>query len=512
MSASAKSVIIAAIGLLFALILGSEIGQSARMVPIVTAIVCVGTFIYVAFFRTVRFEALILGILLFGYIVGNRGFAQLTFRQNSFLYAGEVGMLVCLFLLGVRRAMTRELIIPKTPLAWAILAFLAMGGVRLYFDTVLLNTSSLVTTAIRDSAVAYYALFFFIAYQIGKNVSARKFVEHAMLAGFFLLIAVAVIEIWSSDLLNRLTFRGYPLIQYKGDLLATFLGIGAFYFFLTPTKGIIKIFYRICSLVSLCLMLFPMSRAGLSGFVCAALLLAAAKRPKFLIYQIGIALAALCTITFLQLSNIHFESDFFRNLSDRASSIVDFSGTGHYHGKIGDASVANNEFRSVWWTTVFDETMQKGPFFGLGFGYDLTSSFMRTYFLTGGEDTATTRSPHSIIFTILGRMGLIGLASFLVILFLIARMALSERRAVARREHSEQNLIPWCASIMLLIAAMFGVVLEGPMGGVLFWSLLGLAASQSTEDMRKSQPRLEPAVLERSPLAAPVPVGQRRLV
>ena len=31
---------------------------------------------------------------------------------------------------------------------------------------------------------------------------------------------------------------------------------------------------------------------------------------------------------------------------------------------------------------------------------------------------------------------------------------------------------------MILGAATFGVVLEGPMGGILFWSLLGLACSE----------------------------------
>ncbi|HEX4639165.1 MAG TPA: hypothetical protein VH170_06745, partial [Chthoniobacterales bacterium] len=176
-------------------------------------------------------------------------------------------------------------------------------------------------------------------------------------------------------------------------------------------------------------------------------------------------------------------------LSDKITSIVDFSGSGHYRSAVGDSSAANNEFRTVWWTTVFNETMQKGPFFGLGFGYDLTAGFMRAYFLTGGEDTATTRSPHSILFTVLGRMGLIGLASFLVILYFIFRMALGAARSVAKREQPEMNLIQWCASIILLVASMFGVVLEGPMGGILFWTFLGLAASQESLEQEPKEAR-----------------------
>ena len=487
MSAKAKSLIIAAFGLLLALILGAQLGESSDLIPFAVAGVCIGTFIYVAFFRTVRFEALILAFLLFGYIAGNRGFAQISIQRNSPLYFGEVGMLCCVFLIAVRRALTREQLIPKISLAWAIVGFLLLGGIRLYLDTVMHGTRASVMLAIRDSAVVYYAIFFFIAYQIGTNASARNFVERAMLAGFVLIIPGAILAMISNEIFYKLTFRGYPLILYKGDLLTTFLGIGSFYFFLTPSKGITKIFLRICSVASLGLMLFAMSRAALFGFACAVILLVIARRPRFLLYQIGIVVIALLAIAFLQFSNIRFESDFPRRFGDKVSSIVDVTATGHYRSEVGDFSAANNEFRTVWWTTVFNETMQKGPVFGLGFGYDLTSSFMLAYFPTGGEDTATTRSPHSIIFTILGRMGVIGLASLLVIIFLTIRMALQTARSVARRKQPDRNLAAWCGAINLLVAAMFGVVLEGPMGGILFWTLLGLGASQSLQS-RESQP------------------------
>jgi hypothetical protein len=477
-SARIQSLIIAGFGLLLALILGAQLGQNYHFLPFAVAGVCIGTFIYVAFFRTVRFEALILAFLLFGYIVGNRGFAQLCIQPNSPLYLGEMGMVACLFLIGIRRALTRERVFPRIPLAWAIAAFLVIGGVRLYFDTTTASSHGFVMLAVRDSAVVYYALFFFIAYRIAQNASAKKFIERIMLVAFILLIPVAVIQIWDPDILTKVTFRGYPIIFYKGDLLTAFLGIGAFYLFLTPSTGLARLFFRSCSVASLGLMLFG-SRAALTGFICAVSLLIVAKRPRFIVYQLAVGAVALLAIAFLELSNIHFESDFFRKLSDKVSSIVDISGTGHYRSSAGDNSAANNEFRTVWWTTVFNETMQKGPWVGLGFGYDLTSKFMFAYYPTGGEDTASTRSPHSIVLTVLGRMGIIGLGSFVIILYFMAKMAIVAARSVARKEQPESSLIPWCGSINLLVAALFGVVLEGPMGGILFWTFLGFACSQS---------------------------------
>jgi len=508
-SAKIQALIIAAVGLLFAVILGAQLGQNYHLIPVGIASACIGTFLYVAFFRTVRFEALTLAFLVFGYIVGNRGFAQLSLKPNSPLYFGELGMVACLFLIATRRALTREPVFPKIRLAWAIAAFLVIGGLRLCLDTATSDKTQMMV-AIRDSAVVYYALFFFIAYRIAQNTSARKFIERTMLAAFVLLIPVAAIQIWDPDILTKLTFRAYPIIFYKGDLLATFLGIGAFYLFLTPSNGVTKLFLRSCSVASLGLMLFAMSRAALSGFICAAGLLIVAKRPRFIVYQLGVAVVALLAIAFLELSNIHFESDFFRNLSDKVSSIVDISSTGHYRSRAGDVSAANNEFRTVWWTTVFNETMQKGPWFGLGFGYDLTSSFMIAYYPTGGEDTATTRSPHSIIFTILGRMGIIGLISFLVVLFFITRLAFAAARSVARKERSEQTLIPWCAVISLLIAAMFGVVLEGPMGGILFWVFLGLAVSPLLPEKEKAASENKRQGVARPVLPEPTLVAHRR--
>ena len=48
--------------------------------------------------------------------------------------------------------------------------------------------------------------------------------------------------------------------------------------------------------------------------------------------------------------------------------------------------------------------------------------------------------------------------------------------------------------IILLCSAMFGVVLEGPMGGILFWSFLGIAIGQQPkgkDDARLRSPARE---------------------
>jgi len=43
----------------------------------------------------------------------------------------------------------------------------------------------------------------------------------------------------------------------------------------------------------------------------------------------------------------------------------------------------------------------------------------------------------------------------------------------------DPSLGTWCAAWVILVSACFGAVLEGPMGAVIFWSALGLAAAMS---------------------------------
>jgi hypothetical protein len=478
-SAAIRSLVIAITGLILAIILGSQVGSGSWVLPLLIfgSVTLFG--IYKLFFKAVRVEALVLGFLIFGYIVGNRGFAQLTLTHTSPVYLGEAGMIACLAILGSRLALKRERFFPKTPLAWSIIAFLLIGAIRLYGDLFLKLSPATTVVTLRDSATVYYALFFFIAYNVASDPVGRRVMERFILIGCVVLLPVFIIQFFAfPDFFNRITVRGYPLISQKGDLTATYLGLASFYFFLQPARSSVLFLFRILSVIFFMGMLVLMGRASMVGFAFAAVLLLLARRPQFVFYQIATSCFVILIIGLLQIAQLNEKGGFLDHLTDRVESMADLSGTGNYRSRAGEVAASNTQFRTVWWRTVFNETMQKGPFFGLGFGYDLTSSFMRTYYPSGGEDTASARSPHSIWMTILGRMGFLGLLSFLAILLFICRDALRAARLVARRKQPAETLGHWCAVLVILGSASFGVVLEGPMGGILFWTFLGLASSQ----------------------------------
>jgi O-antigen ligase len=130
----------------------------------------------------------------------------------------------------------------------------------------------------------------------------------------------------------------------------------------------------------------------------------------------------------------------------------------------------------------------------------LAAGFLRNYY-AGVQMDFAARSPHSIWLTILGRIGLIGLLVFAVMAFVLLHEAYLAARRVSRERAPASSLVHWCAVLCLFGAASFGVVLEGPMGGVLFWSFLGLAVSQKATE---SKPVLREAA------SKPVPLQHRQ--
>jgi len=82
---------------------------------------------------------------------------------------------------------------------------------------------------------------------------------------------------------------------------------------------------------------------------------------------------------------------------------------------------------------------------------------------------------------VLGRMGLAGLAAFLA---LVAAMAARTWR-LARLARTDDAALPalgwWSVSWVMFVSGCFGVVLEGPMGAVIFWTSLGMANATTAD-------------------------------
>ena len=135
------------------------------------------------------------------------------------------------------------------------------------------------------------------------------------------------------------------------------------------------------------------------------------------------------------------------------------------------------QWRIQWWNTIYDYTFN-GPYFwtGKGFGINLATA---DGFLRGAEDPSAPllRSPHNGHLTILARLGVPGLALWLLTLGSWCAMLLVNMvhaRRCGDNAWADLFLLIFCYTLAFIVDSAFTVTLEGPHGGIWFWSLFGV--------------------------------------
>jgi O-antigen ligase len=227
------------------------------------------------------------------------------------------------------------------------------------------------------------------------------------------------------------------------------------------------------------------------GALAAFLWLALRKRAFPFVQGSVVAIAILIVAALATLAENPWAERKLHGFAERVGSLIDFPGNRNYQSEESSMKGGNNQFRAMWWRAVIDETISRNPALGLGFGYDLARNFLQEYNPAMGDDF-TARSPHSILVTTFGRMGLLGLGVFACF---IGALFVRTWRIMRNVASPPVELSLWACVWVILVSACFGVVLEGPMGAVVFWTLLGLA---------NASPRPEPDD------ALPAPTAEHR--
>lgn len=475
-----------AAGLLAVWIGGAVASESLLLPSVVAGAMLVAILVAL---QPLPIPTLLLGLVCVGYIAGNRGFAQLSLSSRLPLLPAETVLLISAGFLLVKAALTKRLPFRRDTLNVLVLGWMVVASVRLFHDVRVFGAM-----AIRDYAMVYYAAFFFLGQAAAGELAGRRFVERCLLAGCVLLGLVYPLFVTFPDFfLTRLTVRQVPLIFFKGDLAGTFLAIGSVLCFLRfETK---RSWLALgCSIAFAAGTVLTNNRASLLALFAAAALLAVARRWRFAALQLAAgAAAAVVLVLVAQVQHKTWRETPLLGVYERVSSVFDPLGQRTYSAADAANKGDNNLFRMVWWRTVIDETIDGGPVFGLGFGADLAERFVQEYYSDSPEEFST-RSPHNILLTVFARTGAVGLVPFLAIIGVVIVQTIK----AARRDVSATG--PWLVGCALFVSACFGVVLEGPMGAVVFWTALGAAnaaGDQGTTSNLHSEARL---VTERTEL------------
>jgi hypothetical protein len=482
-----RTLTIAVPALLLAIALGYQLGQGSATTGVLVICGAIGFLIVMALGRRGHLEPAILGTLIIGYFVGNRGFAQLSPYRPFFV--GEIGMVLVVGLLFVRSLLARDMPKFKDPLLWLVLAFLVYACVRFAFDVRQYRFD-----AIRDFAVVYYAVFCFAAFQLGSRPSSRAFLERCMAVAVVAHAVIAVLfTVAPSVLQDHLFIRGAPLFFQKGDLTVTFSVVCIFFvanrdriFGLRWLRTAVLVVLVACTAVGIV-------RAAILALVCVSALLWVAGQRRFFGYMsLGAVAAVIAAMFLLAFGGSLADSPRALMFKEKIASMVDITGTYRYETELGIMKADNNAFRRTFWRVMLDDTTAKNPFFGMGFGYDFLPRFEAFYARGSWEGL---RSPHNYFITVYGRLGVVGLLIFVPLTLLLVHRAYRAARLVRQKRLGGTDFAYWCGALALLISGTFGVVLEGPMGAIPFWTLLGLALSSPLREAAAApeRPRLTPA-------------------
>jgi O-antigen ligase len=130
-------------------------------------------------------------------------------------------------------------------------------------------------------------------------------------------------------------------------------------------------------------------------------------------------------------------------------------------------------FRLAWWSEIIEYTAF-GPYFwdGKGFGINLANA-------DGFQPTAdeSLRAPHNSHLTVLARMGVPGFALWWALQGTFAISLIGAIRTFRRRHQRMLSsaaawlLVYWTA---MMVDTSFDPYLEGPQGGIWFWSVFGV--------------------------------------
>jgi hypothetical protein len=459
--------IIIVVAAVLAVWLSFQLAEGSLGLPMLFAVIAVSAIVVRLMGQTL--DAVVLGLLAFGYIVGNRGFAQLMLLPGLPLLPGEAGLAIATLWAAWRCA--RDKIMPwqKDSLNYALVVWILVGTARVAFDFPRFGF-----VALRDYATVYYAVFFFLAQQLCLDERTRRFLLRCLLfASAILPFMFALSEIFPVFFLQTLAIRGVPLVYYKGDLAPMFLGVGGVLLFLC-VAGRHRWWAR-CLAVAMILWIFTgENRSSMLGIIVALGWIACSRFRSFALTQA--AIMGLGFILLLGAAGLFENASAKRKvigLTERAVSVIDFTGSRTYRDEGSINKTENIQFRWVWWRSVAEETLAENPVLGQGFGYDLARGFLQAYTADLGEDFSA-RSPHNVVITALGRMGLVGLAIFL---WFVATLVRRTWRVMRDPASDATQVALWAALWPILVSACLGVVLEGPMGAVVFWLLLGMAHS-----------------------------------
>lgn len=397
-----------------------------------------------------------------------------TYLGVAPLYWGEVTMAAGLLLIAPQ--IKRTDFLQKTrPLTIAIAGFMVLGAVL-----TAISFPRWRVDALRDAAMWYYALFYFIGLGLASQRAVANRVWHLLRIFWMLALVWNTADLLSNNKLSHsgpiIPGRGLPLFFNATHEAGQHLALGALIVLCTTTLSRrvgLRAFLVPVALVGLAVFAANQGRGmrvGIASGTLVVMLLCLAPNgmPHFNTRLVKLAVAA---VPLLALVSVAFP--------DRIVKVAHLD-------RFAEADPSDPEgtagWRMIWWQRLYAEVMKKNPAFGLGFGESL---HVYHPLLEASQDEFTVRSPHNFNVTVFSRMGIAGLLLWITILAagigsLFGRVWRGTAGGQTYTAERRDELTFWILMLVCTVVnSSLGVYMEGPVLGIWFWFALGFASARS---------------------------------
>lgn len=417
-------------------------------------------------------------VLLAAYAFLGRGGAYLGVEP---LFISEAGLVLALLTVLTTVGHAR-----LGALHWLLVAFAAWGLLR---TLPYLGRDGL--AALRDAVVWGYAAFALaISFSVGAAQFPRVVALYRRGLPFFLLWVpvAAILTLVAPGSVPTIPGSNVGLVEFKGGDAAVHLSGAAAFLLLglyasrsrSGAFGESLLWPVWFAGVAIAVAL---SRAGLAAVALAVgvtFLLRPSRRwvPFVVVAAILLALA--------QLTNVSVDLGREREVSleqvtGNILSVVSESESSELQG--------TKDWRMEWWGEIYDYTV-RGPYFWTGKGFGINLADDDGFQVADGS----LRSPHNGHMTILARMGVPGLALWILVQSVFGLSLLRAFfRAGLNGDAFWMQVDGWLFVYWLAMMTnmFFDVYLEGPQGGIWFWSIFGLGLAALTAQATTAAPATE---------------------
>lgn len=402
-----------------------------------------------------------------------------TYIGVGVLYWGEVVLAISLVWTAPRLNRITFRTMNARVVTFLICCFIVLGGVLAIINYPIWGIDTL-----RDSAIWYYALFYFVGLAIASDRELWTRFTGRWKIFFIVAVVWTSAEYFTNMRLDRLTpelvpTRG-PILSSSGLEITQSAGLGCIL--------LLSGFKVKKSLKDICRFLL-----AVTGLVVVAVL-ATSRSAKI---AVAVALAVSICISIAQGAAGHA----FRRRLAVVCAILTVSAViaaaigvnlgqaldvQRFEGVSLDHPDDTAEWRADWWAELYDAVMEQNPVFGVGFGINLADFNPEIH-----DDDALfpVRAPHNFNVTIFARMGIVGACIWggIVVFGMLLPLWRTITSSTTMEKEEVMRMSFWLiAAIAIWVNSSFSVLMEGPVAGIPFWLILGLISGSPAPAPRRS--------------------------